>query len=68
MVPTRYADRILAHEVDRTQRERLRGWGRQPDRQRGGDTHMLRVWGWLAERGEQGVHIFLSGVARKVWV
>lgn len=54
MVPTRNADRLPAHEIDSTHREGPRGCGRQPDRQREVDTHVLRDRGWLAGRGEEG--------------
>lgn len=52
VVPTRYADRILAQEVDRTQKEK--GYMTQGQPTEGGDGHhALRAWGWKAGSGEE---------------
>lgn len=52
VVPTRYADRTLAQEVDRTQREKGYMTQRQPT-EHGDGHHVMRAWGWKAGSGEE---------------
>lgn len=52
MVPTRYADRTLAQEVDRTRREKGYMTQRQPT-ECGDGHHVLRAWGQKAGNGEE---------------
>lgn len=56
-VPTRYADRIRAHEVDSTQREGLCGWKRSLTERVDGQTCLGTGVGRPMGEKERGAHI-----------
>ena len=59
MVPTRYADRVLAHKVDSTQREKAAWLRGSPTESMLMDSHMLGAWGWKAEQGEERMKMLM---------